>query len=119
MDKTLSDDALIVFGHITYGKENAILLSDLSALTGKNKRTIKKCVQEIRDAGNPVVSSSYGGYFLPRRNSDDDIAEAQRFCNMQRSQAISRFRLARSVKRWLNYLGQISMEEDYGEDYGY
>ena len=41
MDKTLSDDALIVFEHITYGKENAILLSDLSALTGKNKRTIK------------------------------------------------------------------------------
>lgn len=113
MDKTLSDDALIVFEHIKMGKESAISLSELSALTGINKRTIKKLVQEIRDADYPVVSSCSAGYFLPRQDSEADIAEAVKFCNMQRSQAISRFQSSKPVKRWLQNIGQISVEEDY------
>ena len=113
MNHFLSDDVINVYNNIPDGIENALTLHELSRVTGIEERSLKKRVQELRKAGYPIVSSSQGGYYIPREGNLNDIQGAERFCRMQSSQAVERFQSVKPVKKWLRNLDQMTIGDDH------
>lgn len=79
------------------GKENAISAADLTTLLGFNDtRALQADIAKSRDAGQIILSSTNGGYFLPAND-----AEIEEFVAVLRARAIGIFRALSSAKEYL------------------
>lgn len=107
----LNQNAMLVYSCLPEGREASISLREIAARTNIKERNVKMIIQCLRNEGYPIVSSCSRGYFIPCEDNQDDIEEAERFCKMQHSQAINRFKSSRSVKKWLKRVGQSSFED--------
>ncbi len=54
-----------IAGLLLTGAENAITLSKLTRITGKDTRTVRLLIQRDRAAGFPVCVDNAHGYYLP------------------------------------------------------
>lgn len=93
---------------IPKGKENAIMLQDLARLIGLSDRETKRKIQELRDQGAVILSSSSGGYFLPT-SDETGLEDVTRYIDMMETQAKSRFVRIKSAKRWLREYDQVHL----------
>lgn len=76
------------------GKANAISSKDLAFLMGfDNIRSLQTDIARSRDAGQVILSSSTGGYYLPASN-----AEIEEFIAILRARAINTFKALRSAR---------------------
>jgi biotin operon repressor len=95
---------------IPTGAENAILLKDLAALTGKAPRTVQADIMRLRDEGEPILSSASGGYYLPT-NDDEGFRDVSRYIEMMKSQAYGRLKRLRAANRWIIEYRQTQLKE--------
>lgn len=54
-----------IAGLLLTGAENAITLSQLVRITGRDTRTVRLLIQRDRAAGFPICADNTHGYFLP------------------------------------------------------
>ena len=54
-----------IAGLLLTGAENALTLSQLSKITGKDARTVRLLIQRDRAAGFPICADNAHGYFMP------------------------------------------------------
>lgn len=66
-------------------KGKSLTRSELNAQTGIPDRTIRKIIEDLRQKGVPVVSSSYGGYHIA---TDMEEYSAWRKKEMARAKSI-------------------------------
>ena len=94
------------------GKKNAISSKDLAILMGfDNTRSLQADIAKSRDAGQVILSSSTGGYYLPA--NDEEIEE---FIAVLRARAINTFKALRSAKMALEaskdmQMGQMQIDD--------
>ena len=94
------------------GKKNAISSKDLAFLMGfDNTRSLQADIAKSRDAGQVILSSAMGGYYLPA--NDEEIEE---FIAVLRARAINTFKALRSAKMALEsskdmQIGQMKMDD--------
>ena len=99
------------------GKKNAISSKDLAFIMGfDNTRSLQADIAKSRDAGQVILSSSTGGYYLPA--NDEEIEE---FIAVLRARAINTFKALRSAKMALEaskdmQMGQIQMDDILDND---
>ena len=99
------------------GKKNAISSKDLAFIMGfDNTRSLQADIAKSRDAGQVILSSSTGGYYLPA--NDEEIEE---FIAVLRARAINTFKALRSAKMALEaskdmQMGQIQMGDILDND---
>ena len=58
---------------LSHGRENAVPLRHLTAMTKLDGRTVRAMIAEERLAGMPILSDNSTGYFLPA--SEDEKAQ--------------------------------------------
>ena len=68
---------------IPEGKFNAVSCSYLSSMMGCTKRKVVRLVQEIREKGIPVCSTTYDGYWMPE--NDEDIIRTIKALKVRRN----------------------------------
>jgi len=96
------------------GKKNAISADDLCQAMGFNDtRTMRAYITAARRAGQFILSSSQGGYFLLDPNNEDEIQE---YVNYMSKRGISSFVNIKAVREWLKnknspYYHQINIYE--------
>lgn len=79
------------------GKENAISTNDLTVLMGfSDSRTLQSDIARSRNAGQVILSSTSGGYYLPCNDS-----EVEEFIAVLRARAINTFRALKSAREYL------------------
>lgn len=59
-----------IAGLLLTGAENAITLSELARITGRNTRTVRLLVRRDRAAGFPICVDNAHGYYLPTDESE-------------------------------------------------
>ncbi len=59
-----------VSSFLRVGKEHAIKLGDLAALTGMGERALRRQIQRERQRGALIISDCRSGYFLPETAED-------------------------------------------------
>lgn len=70
------------------GKENAKSTNELAVIMGfSDSRSLQADIARSRNAGQIILSSTQGGYYLPK-----DDAEVQEFVAVLRARAINTFR---------------------------
>lgn len=85
---------------IPIGAENAILLKDLAALTGKAPRTVQADILRLRDEKRiNILSSATGGYYLPTYD-DKGERESRQYELMMIRQALGRLKRAGVSRQW-------------------
>lgn len=94
------------------GKENAITSKDLAFLMGfDNTRSLRADISKSREAGQVILSSATGGYYLPAND-----AEIEEFVAVTRAKAVNTFKALRSAVKALKetedvYAGQMHFED--------
>lgn len=79
------------------GKENAISTNDLTVLMGfSDSRALQADIARARNAGQVILSSTAGGYYLPCNDS-----EVEEFIAVLRARAIGTFRALKSAREYL------------------
>ena len=68
--------------YLSTGAENGRKLQDLVSLTGLPERTVRQLIKTEREAGTPILSDNFSGYFLM-----STPAEARRFTRSMRHRA--------------------------------
>lgn len=96
---------------IPIGQENAILLKDLAAMTGKSPRTVQADVQLLRDHGFVILSSAAGGYYFPTTD-EKGVSEVRQYIAMMESQALGRLKRVKVAKKWLRERGQTRIDTE-------
>ena len=92
------------------GKENAISSADLTVLMGfETTRALQSDIARSRDAGQIILSSTQGGYYLPK-----DDAEIQEFIAVLRARAINTFRALKSAREYLQKDKEQMNLNDFG-----
>lgn len=88
------------------GEENAISTAHLVAIMGfHSKRSLQKDIEASRAAGQIILSSTRGGYYLPANRQ-----EIQRFVRTCEAKAKGTFKALRSAREALRQMeGQITM----------
>lgn len=79
---------------LSHGRENAVPLRHLTAMTKLDGRTVRAMIAEERLAGMPILSDNSTGYFLPA--SEDEKA---RFIRSMKHRAGEIMRVAKSIER--------------------
>ena len=79
---------------LSHGRENAVPLRHLTAMTKLDGRTVRAMIAEERLAGMPILSDNSTGYFLPA--SEDEKA---RFIRSMKHRAGEIMRVAESIER--------------------
>ena len=79
---------------LSHGKQNAVPLRDLVAMTGLPGRTVRTMIERERRAGVPILADNQSGYYLP--GEDNDIP---RFVRSMRHRANEILRTASAVER--------------------
>lgn len=75
------------------GRENAIPLHDLKAVTGWDGRTIRRMIERERRSGVPILADNSRGYFLPANYHE----RAACVCSM-RHRALEILRTAQAIE---------------------
>lgn len=90
------------------GKENAISTNELAVIMGfSDSRSLQADIAKSRNAGQIILSSTQGGYYLPK-----DDAEVQEFVAVLRARAINTFRALKSAREYLQKdRGQMSFND--------
>ncbi len=83
----------LISGHLNTRIENGLLLRELEAVTGMNRREIRRQIQQERLCGVPILSDCTYGYFLA--SSEEETA---RFTRSMRRRAKEILRVARAVE---------------------
>lgn len=79
------------------GKENAISSAELTVLMGfECVRALQTDIAKARNAGQIILSSTSGGYYLPK-----DDTEVQEFVDVLMARAINTFRAITSARAYL------------------
>lgn len=65
--------------YIPTGKNNAVTLQHLKAVTGKTSREIARLIREERISGKVILTSSAGGYWLLDSGDNDAPEQLRRF----------------------------------------
>lgn len=65
--------------YIPTGKNNAVTLQHLKAVTGKTSREIARLIREERISGKVILTSSAGGYWLLDSADNDAPEQLRRF----------------------------------------
>ena len=79
------------------GKQNAISTNELAVIMGfSDSRSLQADISQSRNAGQVILSSTTGGYYLPA--NDEEIQE---FISVLRARAINTFRALRSAREHL------------------
>ena len=79
------------------GKENAIATEELAKRLGfESARALQVDIAKSRNAGQVILSSTTGGYYLPQND-----AEIEEFVEVLRARAINTFRAIQSAKQFL------------------
>lgn len=80
------------------GKENAISTNELAVIMGfGDSRSLQADIAKSRNAGQIILSSTSGGYYLPK-----DDAEVEEFVAVLRARAINTFRALKSAREYLS-----------------
>lgn len=97
------------------GKQNAIASRELATLLGfSDIRQLQQDIAKSRDAGQIILSSTTGGYYMPA--NDDEVAE---FIAVLRSRAINTFKALKSATKYLKTdTKQLSLDDFIGIDGG-
>mgnify|MGYP004492337149 CR=1 FL=1 len=74
--------ALHIFDLLPVGRENALTLRELVALTGEDERTVRRRIHAERKGGKLILSDNQNGYFLP-----EDPSDVQRFIRSMNGRA--------------------------------
>lgn len=90
------------------GKENSISARELAVIMGFDSiRSLQADIAKSREAGQIILSSTSGGYYLPA--NDEEIEE---FIAVLRARAINTLRVLKSARERLNETkGQISLDD--------
>lgn len=81
------------------GSKNAISSDDLVLIMGfESTRALQSDISKSRNAGQVILSSTQGGYYLPA--NDEEIEE---FIKVLQSRAINTFRALRSAREALKH----------------
>lgn len=94
------------------GKENAITTEELAKRLGfESARALQVDIAKSRNAGQVILSSTTGGYYLPQND-----AEIEEFVEVLRARAINTFRAIQSAKQYLKQDKEQMNIEDILED---
>lgn len=94
------------------GKENAISTNELAVIMGfSDSRSLQADIAKSRNAGQIILSSTQGGYYLPK---DDD--EVQEFVAVLRARAINTFKALKSARKYLKEDKAQMSFDDISED---
>lgn len=94
------------------GKENAISSTDLCVLMGfESVRALQNDIAKSRNAGQIILSSTTGGYYLPK-----DDTEVQEFVEVLRARAINTFKAIKSAREYLKQDKEQMTMKDILED---
>lgn len=100
---------------LSKGKKNSISSRELAVIMGfDNVRSLQADIAKSREAGQIILSSTAGGYFLP--GSDEEIEE---FIGVLVARAANTFKALKSAREYLNKTkGQMSFDdlEDFEYD---
>ena len=96
---------------IPIGQENAILLKDLAAITGKSPRTVQAEIKDLRDKDWLILSSASGGYYFPTADKKGEV-EVEQYIAMMESQALGRLKRIKVAKKWLSERGQTRIDTE-------
>ena len=90
------------------GKANAVTTNDLTVLMGfSDSRALQADISRARNAGQVILSSTAGGYYLPCNDS-----EVEEFIAVLRARAINTFRALKSAREYLKeYKAQMSFDD--------
>lgn len=90
------------------GKKNAISTNELTVLMGfSDSRALQTDIAKSRNAGQVILSSVQGGYYLPI-----DDSEVEEFVAVLRARAINTFRALKSAREYLKEdKGQMSFDD--------
>jgi len=104
-----------VTSFLSKGAENAMSTKDLLQLTGlPNARVLRQHIQHERGAGQVLLSSTNGGYYLPDDGTkgQQEIADCYR---SMRSRAINTLRSAIVLRKAMESVeGQTTVDEVVG-----
>lgn len=79
---------------LSHGRENAVPLRHLTAMTKLDGRTVRAMIAAERLAGVPILSDNSTGYYLP-----GDDAEKVQFIRSMKHRAGEIMRVAKSIER--------------------
>ena len=96
------------------GKENAVSTAELSVIMGfGDSRSLQADIARSRNAGQIILSSTSGGYYLPGNNE-----EIQEFIAVLRARAINTFKALKSAREYLEKdKSQISLDDVEAMEY--
>lgn len=93
---------MIITDYLLKGKNNMRTTKELTELTGLSTRALCKCVEQERIAGQVILSSSRGGYWLPDLNDPDIMEQLEHFINFMNSK--NTFQTVKSAKSLLKLI---------------
>lgn len=98
--------ALHIFDLLRVGRENALTLRELVALTGEDERTVRRRIHAERKGGALIMADCLHGYFLP-----EDPSDVQRFIRSMNGRAREVAAISRAAEIALSEMtGQARME---------
>lgn len=90
------------------GSRNAISSADLTLIMGfESTRALQSDISKSRNAGQVILSSTQGGYYLPANKE-----EIEEFIKVLQARAINTFRALRSARETLKHDdNQLELED--------
>ena len=85
--------AMLISTLLNSGRENALALRELVALTGEDERTVRRRIHAERKGGKLILSDNQNGYFLPER-----VEDVQQFARSMRHRAAEMAHIARTAE---------------------
>lgn len=72
--RNIEYEKALIIQHLSNHKDQSVNLKDLSFRTGIHTRRIKKLIQQLRDAGYAICSTTYEGYWITKNPEDIERA---------------------------------------------
>lgn len=85
--------------YLSHGADNAISTAELQEITGLNGREIGQLVSDRRAAGACILSSVYGGYFLPADDPVTALAEVRACVETLKNRGANTLKAARALRK--------------------
>ena len=98
--------AMLISTLLNSGRENALTLRELVALTGEDERTVRRRIHAERKGGALIMADCLHGYFLP-----EDPSDVQRFIRSMNGRAREVAAISRAAEIALSEMtGQTRMD---------
>lgn len=102
-------DRGVISRFLLNGKENAIHLRDLVAITGLSEREVRQQIHIERRRGIPILSDNLSGYYLPKND-----AERVHCVRSLRHRAAEILKAAAAIEGDSNLEGQLQLGMEDG-----